>query len=464
MVSHPRPIGTEQRVHTVLLLRWVLIVATSYLILFSGPLSRRPFGAALFIALYFGSNIVAGALLPRMSNQRACEEALVLFDLVMVSIGLALTPTASSQFFVVYFVVVFLSALSERLGLVVGAALLVSATHLYTTSQFVGWGKLLADGYALRVPFLFVVALFFGYLVAEARRRERDAEEARKRQLRAEFSSALMHDLRNSLGVIESLALMLLDGEAGPLNREQADFTRRIHASARHLITFALNLIDAARIEAGELFMQPRPTSLADVVEGALLLARSASDLKGVTLRCAVEPGLPPLSVDATQLERVVSNLLGNAIKFTPAGGSVGLSVQRQGDELVLDVCDDGVGIPAAALPTIFDKRGQPRGNGPQQGSGLGLSIVKAIVQAHGGRVRITSTPGNGTTVSVHLPMQPAAPSDRNGRAPELLQQGPPGSVGGGRQVEEAGGLLRCQWKSCEGGTGGSSSGATRMR
>ena len=259
MVSYSHPINTAQKIQTVLLLRWVLIVATSYLVLFSRPLSQLPLGAALFIAAYFGSNIVAGALLPRISDQPACEVALVLFDVIMVSVGLALTPTASSQFFVVYFVVVFLSALSERLGLVVGAALLVSATHLYTTSQFIGWGQLLADGYALRVPFLFVVALFFGYLVAEARQRERDAEEARKRQLRAEFSSALMHDLKNSLGVVESLAIMLLDGEAGPLNPEQVDFTRRIHASARHLITFALNLIDAARIEAGELVRAAPP-------------------------------------------------------------------------------------------------------------------------------------------------------------------------------------------------------------
>jgi signal transduction histidine kinase len=425
MVSYSHPISPAQRIQTVLLLRWVLIVATSYLVLFSRPLSQLPLGAALFIAAYFGSNIVAGALRSRISDQPACEVALVLLDIIMVSIGLALTPAASSQFFVVYFVVVFLSALSERLELVVGAAVLVSATHLYTTSQFIGWARMLADGYALRVPFLFVVALFFGYLVADARQRERETEEARRRQLRAEFSSALMHDLKNSLGVIESLSLLLLDGEAGPLNAEQADFTRRIHASTRHLITLALNLIDAARIEAGELFVQPHPTNVADVVESALLLARSASDLKGVTLRCAVEPGLPLLSADAAQLERVISNLLGNAIKFTPGGGSVGLSVQRQSGELLLDVCDDGVGIPAAELPSIFDKQRQPRRNSPLQGSGLGLSIVKAIVQAHGGSVRITSTPGHGTTVTVHLPIQPTTRSDRNGQAPELLQQRP---------------------------------------
>jgi signal transduction histidine kinase len=422
MVSYSGPITTAQRVQTLLLLRWVLIVATSYLVLFSRPLSQLPPSAALFIAAYFGSNIAAGALFRHFSDHPACEVLLVLFDLVMVSIGLALTPTASSQFFVVYFVVVFLSALSERLGLVVGAALLVSATHLYTTSRFVGWGQLLAEGYLLRVPFLFVVALFFGHLVEEARQHERDTEEAHKRQLRAEFLSTLMHDVKNSLGVIESFAILLLDGEAGPLNPEQAEFTRRIHANARHLITFAFNLIDAAHIEAGELWVQPRITDVDAVVQDALLLARSASDLKGVALQCTVEPGLPPLLVDGAQLERVISNLLGNAIKFTPAGGSVELSVYSQNGEVVLDVCDNGIGIPAADLPGIFDQR-QPRRNNPLQGSGLGLSIVKAIVQAHGGNVGITSTPGQGTTVSVHLRIRPAAQPDHNGRAPDRALQ-----------------------------------------
>jgi len=423
MLSDSHPIGTSLRTRTLLLLRWVLIIATSYLVLFSpSPSQLRPSGA-LFIAAYCLSNIGVGALLPRIRDHFACEVALVLLDIIMVSIGLALTPTASSQFFVVYFVVVFLSAVSERLGLVVGAALLVSATHLYTTSQFVGWGQLLEDGYALRVPFLFAVALFFGYLLADARRCEHEAEEARTRQLRADFLSTLMHDLKNSLGVIESLALLLLDGQAGPLNSEQADFSRRIHANARHLITVALNLMDAARIEAGELFVQPRPLNVADIVESALLLARSASDLKGVTLRCAIEPGLPLLCADAAQLERVISNLLGNAIKFTPSGGSVGLSVHRQSDELVLAVCDDGVGIPAAELPSIFDQERRPQRNSPLRGSGLGLSIVKAIVQAHGGRVRITSAVGHGTTVTIHLPIQSTPRSDRNDRAPGFLRQ-----------------------------------------
>lgn len=417
MSAHSDTTSASQRTQSLLLLRWVLIVATSYLILFSQPLSQLPPSSALFIAAYFASNLVLGVVLPRVPSQPACDVAVVLLDVVMVAIGLVLTPTASSEFFVVYFVVVFMSALSERLGLVVAAALLVSATHLYTMSHFIGWGQLLGGGYPLRVPFVFVVALFFGHLVSDARSRDRQVEEARRREMRLKFLSSVMHDLKNSLGVTQSLATLLLDEEAGALNPEQADFVRRIHATTRHVITFALNLIDAERIEAGQLSLYRRPISAADIVEDALLLARSASDLKGITLSCAVQPGLPPLHVDAVQMERVISNLVGNAIKFTPAGGSVRLSVHRAGENAVLEVRDDGTGIPPAELLTLFDRR-QRNGNGPMQGSGLGLSIVKAIVQAHDGQVGIASTLGNGTTVTVQLPLQPPTPARAPSPAP----------------------------------------------
>ena len=219
-----------------------------------------------------------------------------------------------------------------------------------------------------------------------------------------------MHDLKNSLGVIQSLAILLLEEEVGKLNPEQADFVRRIHASTRHVITFALNLIDAARIEAGQLSLYRRPINAADMVEDALLLARSASDLKGITLSCAVEPRIPPLHVDAMQMERVISNLVGNAIKFTPAHGSVSLSVRREAENAVLEVRDDGAGIAPTTLRTLLDRR-QRNGHGPMQGSGLGLSIVNAIVQAHGGQVGIASRIGQGTTVTVRLPIQPPPPA-----------------------------------------------------
>lgn len=413
--SSAHPITTLSKIQAVILLRWVLIIATSYLVLFSRPLWETPTSVALFVAVYLASNIVLTMLVPRFPSQYAFDVTVVLLDTLAVCVGLTLTRSASSEFFVVYFVVMFLSALTERLGLVVGAAVLISAAHLYTMSRFVGFSHLVDQGYTLRLPFLFVVALFFGHLVQDARGREREAEEARARELRMEFLATVSHDLKNPLGTIQSLAVLLLDGDAGALNGPQTDLVRRIHANTRQIITVALNIIDAARIEAGRLILQRAPTKLTDVVEDALVLMRSASELKGITLRCAVDPDLPVAYIDAVQIERVISNLVGNAIKFTPAGGTVALSIRREGAEGLLEVCDDGPGIPSSELSTLFEKYRRQEQNSRIEGSGFGLFIVKAIVEAHGGTVAISSTVGQGTTVTVHLPISPPSPERVNG-------------------------------------------------
>lgn len=424
MSSSRHPISAFSKTQGILLLRWVLIIATSYLVLFSRPLAELPPWAALFIAAYFASNIVLRMLLPRIPSPYAFDVIVVLLDCVMVSVGLAMTGTASSQFFVLYFVVVFLSALTERSELVAMAAVLVGTTHLYSMAQFTGLTPLLSQGYAMQIPFLFVVALFFGNLVTEARSHERDAEDARARELHLEFLSTLSHDIKNPLGVIQSLTTLLLDGDGGSLTERQTDLVRRIHASTQHVITFALNLIDAARIDAGRLVLQRRATSFADVVEDSLLLARSASELKGITLHHAVAPHVPLVSMDPVQVQRVIANLVGNAIKFTPAGGTVSLSVDcPTADDVLLEVRDSGVGITPQDLPAIFEKYRHCAPNGSIDGSGLGLFIVNAVVAAHGGKVAIRSAVGEGTTVTVHLPIRPpsAEPADRVRVAPPGL-------------------------------------------
>ncbi len=408
--SPPKPTDETSlsMAQAVLLLRWVLIIATSYLVVFSRPLGEGSTSAAMFVAAYFASNVLLTELLPRFRSYYAFDVCVVLLDTVMVSVGLTLTGAGQSQFYVVFFLVLFLSALTERLGLVVMAAAMMSIAHLYTESELVGARSLLNPAYLLRVPFLFVVALFFGNLVQDARRRERQAHAAREQAQRMETLSGVSHDLKNPLGVIQSLATLLLEGDAGQLNDRQMDLVRRIHASSRHVITFALNIIDAARIDAGRLVLHRAPVNLSDLVEDALLLTRSAADLKGLTLQWSVEPSMPPAHIDLGQMERVISNLVGNAVKFTPAGGQVSLSVRRSGNQIVLSVQDTGLGIAASDLPTIFEQY-RRRAN-RSDGSGLGLFIVKAIVDAHGGTVSIDSTAGKGTTVSVQLPFAPAEP------------------------------------------------------
>lgn len=400
--------------HMVVILRWVLIVATCYLVLFSRPLASVGPEEALFVAAYLASNLVLAPLLRAPGRQRLLEIVIVLVDTTAITVAHLLTGFAWDGSFVLYFLVLFLCALTEQIGLVVSAALIIASLHLYTLSHFVALGKLIDSGELMRIPFLFAAALLFGYLGQSARRREREEGEQRARAARLEFLSAVSHDLKNPLYVIQSLADLLLSGDDGKLNAAQADLANRIHATARQVTNLALNLIDAERIEAGRLTLQQRYVSLAEVVDEALQLARSAGELKGIQVTSAVAPNLPPVFVDPVQTERVIANVLTNAIKFTPPEGKVALTLRRAGEVLELIVTDSGPGILPEQLPRLFEKYQRGRSSGRVEGSGLGMFIVRAIVEAEGGTVGISSTVGRGTSVKVCFPAASSAAVERN--------------------------------------------------
>ena len=415
------PIGEVHQAHVVLMLRWVLIVATSYLVLFSCPLTEVTPTVALFIAGYLASNVLLTEMAPRLRARAWFEWVVLIVDTLAVTVAVALTDASSSDLFVLYFAVLFLSALSERIGLVVGAAVLITIAHLYTVSHFVDLGVLFQHGYMLRIPFLFVVALFFSHLVHHARVRERSVEDDRVREVRVDLLSALSHDLKNALGVVDSLADLLLDASAGPLNPQQAELTRRIQSSTRQVIALAQNLLDAERVETGRLVLQRRPASLTAVIDDALVVAGTASEIKGVTLDARVEADLPMISIDTAQMERVIANLLGNAIKFTPAGGGVRLSACTVNDAIELSVTDDGPGIAPEELPRLAERHYRGSRSGAIEGSGLGLFIVRAVVAAHGGAMRIASGIGRGTTVTVSLPLVPPPLAEAFAAAPAVV-------------------------------------------
>lgn len=403
----------------MLQLRWVLIIATCYLVVFSAAPGQSPTPGALFVAAYFASNILLSRLLEHVRSAFAFGATVVLLDTGMVSIALALGEGASSDFYVIYFVVLFLSALTERLELIAVPAVVLSLAHLSSEARLLGFARVMSAEYLLRVPFLLVVGMFFYSVVQETRKREEATRDLAARQQRLEVLSGLSHDLRTPLGAVRLLTTLLLDARTGPLNDLQKDFVRRIQSTMRQLTALALNVIEAARIDAGQLIIRRTPTDLAMVVENALLPWRNTAELKDVTLQCVIEPGLPLIAADPLQMERVMSNLVGNAIKYTSSGGSVSVSVRTQGMQIVMSVSDTGVGIPADELEGAFEKYRRGSQTDSMDGSGLGLFIVKAIVEAHGGAVDLSSRVGAGTTATVRLGIgEPESPEASRPAAP----------------------------------------------
>ena len=187
------------------------------------------------------------------------------------------------------------------------------------------------------------------------------------------------------------------------------------------MIALAQNLIDAERVEAGRLVLQRRRVRMTKVIDDALVVAGSASEIKGVALQSTVERGLPAIAVDVVHIERVLANLLGNAIKFTPAGGRVRLSARARAEGVEVAVTDDGPGIPAEELPRLAERHFRGSRSTGVEGSGLGLFIVRAVVEAHGGTLRIASGVGRGTSATVWLPLGTADDARTALRDPAVL-------------------------------------------
>jgi signal transduction histidine kinase len=221
---------------------------------------------------------------------------------------------------------------------------------------------------------------------------------------RDEVLATVSHDLKNPLGTIYTSSTLLLDVELRPdAHRRQLEIIRR---TAERMDRLIQDLLDVSRIESGHLPLEPRPESARSLIIEASDLLQGIARAKDITLHRELPGTDAAVRADRNRVLQVFSNLIGNAVKFTAAGGGVTLGAAVADDHVRFAVSDTGVGITAEDLPRIFDRfwRGSEGG-----GSGLGLAIARGIVEAHGGEITAESGPG-GTTFTFTLPL--AAVSD----------------------------------------------------
>ena len=226
-------------------------------------------------------------------------------------------------------------------------------------------------------------------------------------RLKDEFFTGVSHDLRTPLAAIRWSADLLHSGSLGPLTPRQMRLAETIQSSSRRLLALVGQIVELGRLRADRLQLDLRPTDIRGVIVQAVDEVRPLAERGELRLDVAVPGDLPPVRADAERVHQIVVNLVANAVRFTPPGGRVSVGAAVAGGEVAIHVADTGVGIPADLVQKIFEPYEQAhRGRG---GSGVGLTVVRGLVEAHGGRVWAESEEGRGSRFTFTLPVATSA-------------------------------------------------------
>jgi cell cycle sensor histidine kinase DivJ len=239
----------------------------------------------------------------------------------------------------------------------------------------------------------------------EARLVEAKAEAEAHNSGKSRFLANMSHELRTPLNTIMGFSDIMKARLFGPLPAKYGEYADLIHDAGRHLLDLINDVLDMSKIEAERFQLQLEPIDARDPVTAALRLMRVQADEAGLSLRAALPPDAVEMEADTRALKQIALNLISNALKFTPRGGQVTVTLQAQGEVMELVVADTGVGIAPEDLKRLgqpFEQAGDVKQR--SKGTGLGLSLVRGLAELHGGEMIIESTLGEGTSVTVRLP------------------------------------------------------------
>jgi PAS domain S-box-containing protein len=233
-------------------------------------------------------------------------------------------------------------------------------------------------------------------------------------RMKSEFVSLVSHELRTPMTSISGYVELMLTGEEDDLTPDQREYLTIVHNNAKRMVALVSDLLDLSSIEAGKLVLRRRPVTLSLVAEEAARVLRPLIAAKTQTLQLAIPEGLPRVMADPDRLAQILTNLLSNAHKYTPAGGHISLAASSRDGAVHVEVIDSGPGISDEDLPNLFGKffRGSNPAARAQRGTGLGLAITRSLVELHGGEVAVKSKLGQGSAFSFTLPAAPVGQED----------------------------------------------------
>jgi two-component system, NtrC family, sensor histidine kinase KinB len=226
-------------------------------------------------------------------------------------------------------------------------------------------------------------------------------------QIKSDFIATASHELRTPLTGVQMGVHLLLEGAAGELTEKQQEVLGACREDCERLEKLMRDLLDISKIESGENAPHLAPQRSVSLINDVAESLRPQVEAKGIKLTTELPPDLPTVLADRAHVERVIGNLVGNAIRYTPRGGEIRITAAERDTGVAVSIRDTGIGIPSEYLARIFDKFVQVPG-APSGGAGLGLAISRRLVEARGGRISVQSEPGRGAVFTFTIPVDPA--------------------------------------------------------
>jgi signal transduction histidine kinase len=391
---------------SVVLIRWPVVIICSYLLLYPSSHVIPQSVLHSLILVYIASNVVLYFVNEDHFASPSFYYPIIISDTVFLTLSLIINGNVEADFYLTYFLLIIICCIFEDPKIL--TAVSVFAPVVYTLLLFQSAGSLHPSVF-LRLPFLFVVSLFYGYFAQLIRVQKALKEEAEQRNKgKKEVLDIVSHEFRTPLNLISGYAQALKSRTLGDVSQEQEQALAKIIRQSDNLLHLVGSILDLTRIEAGEFPLEQQEIRLPEYLQEMKLNHEVILD-KPLALQWSFSSDLPTILSDKAKLTIILQNLINNAIKFTDQG-SIQVSAQSRADRKAVEfeIKDTGVGIPEEALPIIFDKFRQvdssiTRAHG---GVGLGLHIVKAFTEMLGGTVAVKSELNRGSTFTLTLPVR----------------------------------------------------------